>query len=130
MREQPETAQVLKLRYLGPRRGVGFEFYPVRNGERAAGIRPVFLHEIDAEFVIALIRGRYPLTDPETGEKAEAFDPCWDNAIAKPIWQDICEELKRMLPEDPEEQAFVRTFTEWLQTALEAGDYVTVAGNL
>ncbi|QDH20242.1 hypothetical protein [Saccharibacillus brassicae] len=130
MSPQPEPARVLILRYAGPRRGVGFEFYPVRDGERAPEIRSVFLHEIDAEFVIALIRTQYPLTDPETGQLAQAFDPCWDNAVPKPVWREILEELNRLAPADPEEKAFVRTFADWLNEALEAGDFITVAGNL
>ncbi|NGZ77047.1 hypothetical protein [Saccharibacillus alkalitolerans] len=122
--------RVMKLRDAASAHGIGFEFYPARGGDPVPGFQSVFLYETDAEFVISRIRSRYPLVDPENGESVEAFDPCWDNPVPAKIWEEIVRELEALRPVDPAEAAFVREFARWAREALEAGEYVTIVGNL
>lgn len=121
---------ILKLHYEGPRRNVGFTFFAAKNQEPVAQFRQLFLYEIDAERILALIRPKYPLTDPESGESLSSFDPCWDNPIPKAVWLTILDELHAIPPQDEPEAAFLTHFKHWLQQALEVGDYVTISGNL
>ncbi|MEJ8303327.1 hypothetical protein [Saccharibacillus sacchari] len=122
--------QIMKLHYAGPRRNVGFTFFAAKNGEPVAEFRRIFLYEIDAEFILARLRLKYPLPDPESGERVESFDPCWENPVPKAVWAAIAEELQSIRPRDEAEADFRNAFGQWLQEALEVGDYVTVSGNL
>lgn len=125
-----DLIQILKLHYTGPRRNIGFTFFAAKNAEPIAQFRQLFLYEIDAECILTLIRPKYPLTDPESGEWVESFDPCWDNPIPKTAWLTILDELHALQPRDEPEAAFLTAFKQWLQQALNLGDYVTVSGNL
>lgn len=130
MNEKYEFPRVMKLRYDGPSRNVGFDFCPSSLSGEDLDDRCVFMYEEDAEFVISKLRGRYPLIDPQSGEVQEKLDPCWDNPIPRAVWLEIADELEALRPEQQDEAEFVRTFARWLRQALEVGDYVTVTGNL
>lgn len=125
-----DPIQILKLDYAGPRRNIGFTFFAAKNEEPLARFRRIFMYEIDAESILALVRPKYPLTDPESGQRSESFDPCWDNPIPKTVWLTILDELHALQPQDEREAAFLAEFKKWLQQALDIGDYVTISGNL
>ncbi len=130
MSEKQTFERIMKLRYDGPSRNIGFDFCPsLASGEDLDDLC-IFIYEDDAEFVISKLRGRYPLIDPARGELQEKFDPCWDNPIPRPVWLEIADELEALRPEEQDEAEFVRTFAKWLRQALEVGEYVTVTGNL
>ena len=125
-----DPIQILKLHYTGPRRNIGFTFFAAKNAEPITQFRQLFLYEIDAELILTLIRPKYPLPNPESGENLEKFDPCWDNPIPKTIWLTILNELQNLQPQDEPQATFLNEFKQWLQQALNIGDYVTVSGNL
>ncbi|MEK5320972.1 hypothetical protein NSS94_17175 [Paenibacillus sp. FSL L8-0644] len=124
--------QTLIYRYGGPRANIGYTFEPLRYGdtdEPKLG-EMIFIYADDFDIVLSVLKSKYPLVDPDTGETYEDFDACWDNPIQASVWHEILTELDAWPAKEPELRIFIDSFTAWVRAHLKQADGIIVTGNL
>ncbi|PYE49721.1 hypothetical protein HUB98_09675 [Paenibacillus barcinonensis] len=124
---------VLLYRYEGPARNIGFTFSPLYLNEDTSQVRQedmLFIYDEDFEHIRPAISHIFPITDPWSGETVQAFDPCWNNPIAKEAWQTIVADFKQVNSADPDLQMFLDKLTVWIRKVLDHADGIEVTGNL
>ncbi|AUO07844.1 hypothetical protein NS115_00525 [Paenibacillus jamilae] len=124
--------QTLIYRYSGPRANIGYTFEPLRYGDTDEPKleEMIFIYADDFDIVLSVLKSKYPLVDPDTGETYEAFDACWDNPIQASVWHEILTELDAWPAKEPELRIFIDSFTAWVRAHLKQADGIIVTGNL
>lgn len=124
---------VLRYRYEGPRRNIGYTLSPLYLNEEAGGDQPeemLFIYSEDFEYLQPAVSRVFPLTDPVTGEEMASLDPCWENPIPKSLWESILTELEQQAGLDSELQNFLEQFISWARNHLRTADGIEITGNL
>jgi hypothetical protein len=132
-RKSKSKIPVLLYQYDGPERNIGFTLSPLYLNEDIREIRQedmLFIYDEDFKHIRPAINRVFPLTDPESGEELQSFDPCWDNPMVKEVWVGILAELEQVEVVEPELRVFLDSLTTWIQKVLESADGIEVTGNL
>lgn len=127
------TIPVLRYKYEGPQRNIGFTFSPLHRDEARDGCKPeqmLFIYNEDFEYIRPAVSRAFPFTDPATGEELKALDPCWENPVPKDRWGAVLAELNQLDGADPELRGFIRQFTDWARHQLAHADGIEITGNL
>lgn len=132
-RKSKNEIPVLRYRYQGPQRNIGFTFSPLYLNEADSEDKleeMLFIYDEDFVYIRPAVSRAFPFTDPVTGEELDALDPCWDNPVPKDRWGAVLAELDQLGGPDPELRRFIRQFTDWARHQLEHADGIEITGNL
>ncbi|WP_340022657.1 hypothetical protein MHI24_27170 [Paenibacillus sp. FSL K6-1096] len=132
-RKSKSAVPVLRYRYDGPQRNIGFTFSPLYLNEAKSGGKPeemLFIYDEDFVYIRPAVSRAFPFRDPVTGEELDALDPCWENPIPKGRWGAVLAELDQLGGADSELRRFVQQFTDWARHQLEHADGIEITGNL
>ncbi|MBY0205834.1 MULTISPECIES: hypothetical protein [Paenibacillus] len=132
-RQAKSKIPVLLYQYEGPERNIGFTLSPLYLNEEMHEIRQedrLFIYDEDFKHIRPAIHRVFPLTDPQSGEELQAFDPCWDNPMVKEVWPGILAELDQVEVVEPELRVFLDSLTTWIRNVLASADGIEVTGNL
>nr|WP_231116851.1 hypothetical protein [Paenibacillus polymyxa] len=131
-KKDKKEIQTLIYRYSGPRANIGYTFEPLRYGDTDEPKleEMLFIYADDFDIVLSVLKPKYPLVDPDTGETYETFDACWDNPIQASVWHEILTELAPWPAKEPELRIFIDSFTAWVRAHLKQADGIIVTGNL
>ncbi|WP_154957881.1 hypothetical protein [Paenibacillus xylanexedens] len=132
-RQAKSKIPVLLYQYEGPERNIGFTLSPLYLNEDVREIRQedrLFIYDEDFKHIRPAIHRVFPLTDPQSGEELQAFDPCWDNPMVKEVWPGILAELDQVEVVEPELRVFLDSLTTWIRNVLASADGIEVTGNL
>lgn len=98
-RKSKSAVPVLRYRYDGPQRNIGFTFSPLYLNEAKSGGKPeemLFIYDEDFVYIRPAVSRAFPFRDPVTGEELDALDPCWENPIPKGRWGAVLAELDQL----------------------------------
>lgn len=113
--------------------GIGFVLWPDSKGKkhsRTGKREDVFIATYDFDFIEAVFRSVYPLTDPYLAREENSFDITGYNRFDRTTILVIAEKIGQLTHDDPVVLNFFKEVQQWLIDNSTKGEYIVVLGTL